>query len=61
MSNLGELKYFLGLQVEKTKNGFFIFQEKYANDIWKKYSMENCKSMKTPIAIDKKVSKFDGM
>ena len=41
MSMMGELTLFLGLQIKQTKNGIFINQEKYTNELlknlaWKK-------------------------
>ena len=57
MSMMGELKFFLGLQIKQLRSGTFIYQEKYTKDLLRKYQMEECKSMKTPmhpsIALDK--------
>jgi len=39
MSLLGELTYFLGLQVQQEKNGIFLSQAKYLKQIRKKYGM----------------------
>ena len=39
MSMLGELCFFLGLQIKQQPNGIFISQEKYVKDILKKYKM----------------------
>jgi hypothetical protein len=52
MSMIGELSFFLGLQVKQTKNGTFICQSKYVNDLLKRFSMDNSKPMKTPMAIN---------
>eukprot|EP00253_Pinus_taeda_P027542 PITA_27542 len=43
MSLLGELAYFLGLQVQQTKDGIFLSQTKYLKQILKKYGMEDFK------------------
>ena len=40
MSFLGELTFFLGLQVHQTTYGIFLSQEKYLKQILKKYGME---------------------
>ena len=41
MSMMGELSFFLGLQVKKTKDGIFLSQSKYRKEILKKFEMEN--------------------
>ena len=45
MSMMGELTFFLDLQVKQTKNGTFICQEKYAKEIVKKFELQNCKKI----------------
>eukprot|EP00253_Pinus_taeda_P030440 PITA_30440 len=49
MSLLGELTYFLGLQVQQNKDGIFLSQTKYLKQIWKKYGMEDSKPVCTPM------------
>jgi hypothetical protein len=49
MSMIGELNFFLGFQIKQLKEGTFIHQEKYSNDILKKFKMEDCKPIKTPM------------
>jgi hypothetical protein len=50
MSMIGELlSFFLGLQVRQTKNGTFICQSKYVNDLLKRFDMDNSKPVKTPM------------
>eukprot|EP00253_Pinus_taeda_P009442 PITA_09442 len=51
MSLLGELTYFLGLQVQQNKDGIFLSQTKYLKQILKKYSMEDSKLVCTPMVI----------
>nr|XP_043619806.1 secreted RxLR effector protein 161-like [Erigeron canadensis] len=46
---MGEMNFFLGLQVEQKKDGFFIHQTKYAQDILKRFGMEDTSPMDTPI------------
>ena len=48
MSLMGELKYFLGLQVDQRVDGIFIFQSKYLKELLKKYNMEDSASARTP-------------
>src|SRR4051812_38146708 len=43
MSMMGELKFFLGLQIRQQRNGIFISQEKYLKDCLKKFGMQDCK------------------
>ena len=49
MSMMGELGFFLGLQIKQHPNGIFISQEKYVKDILKKYKMNEAKIMVTPM------------
>ncbi|KAJ0491696.1 putative RNA-directed DNA polymerase [Helianthus annuus] len=54
MTNVGELKYFLGLEVVKKAGGFFVTQRKYARDVLQRFGMSKCKSIPTPMnAYDK--------
>ncbi|KAL8096399.1 hypothetical protein AgCh_037387 [Apium graveolens] len=41
MSMMGELNYFLGLQMSQWKDGVFICQSKYIKELLKKYNMED--------------------
>ena len=49
MSAMGELTFFLGLQVKQTSSGIFISQDKYAVEILKKYGHWEGKSASTPV------------
>jgi hypothetical protein len=49
MSMMGELKYFLGFQINQLQEGTFISQTKYIQDILKKFGMKNGKPIKTPM------------
>eukprot|EP00253_Pinus_taeda_P013440 PITA_13440 len=49
MSFLGELTYFLGLQVQQNKGNIFLSQTKYLKQILKKYGMEDSKPLCTPM------------
>nr|GEZ25074.1 hypothetical protein [Tanacetum cinerariifolium] len=49
MSMMGEMKFFLGLQVNQFSNGIFINQSKYILDILKKFGLENCDTVPTPM------------
>lgn len=50
MSMMGELSFFLGLQVHQSPRGIFLNQSKYALEILKKHGMQSCDTMKTPMA-----------
>jgi hypothetical protein len=49
MSMMGELKFFLGFQIKQLKDGTFISQTKYTNDMLKKFDMNNTNPIKTPM------------
>ena len=55
MSMMGELKFFLGLQIHQSPRGIFINQAKYTIEILKKHGMENCDSVGTPMATSPKI------
>ncbi|GJQ94637.1 putative ribonuclease H-like domain-containing protein [Tanacetum coccineum] len=49
MSSMGELTFFLGLQVKQNKEGIFISQDKYVAEILKKFDLVNVKAAITPM------------
>ena len=49
MSMIGELSYFLGLQIKQLKNGTFVSQGKYIKDMLKKFGMNKSKAISTPM------------
>ena len=55
MSMMGELKFFLGLQIKQTDNGTFINQAKYTKDLLKKFDLDNVKPIGTPMATSTKL------
>jgi hypothetical protein len=58
MSMLGELSYFLGLQVKQSSAGIFISQEKYLKEMLKKFKMEDSSLVSTPMVVYCKLSKY---
>nr|GEZ76971.1 Gag-Pol polyprotein [Tanacetum cinerariifolium] len=50
MSMMGELKFFLGIQIHQSPRGIFINQAKYAQEILIKHGMTSCDSVSTPMA-----------
>jgi hypothetical protein len=59
MSMIGELSYFLGLQVKQSSVGIFISQEKYLKEMLKKFQMEYSSTVITPMVVGCKLSKDD--
>ncbi|GKC29912.1 uncharacterized mitochondrial protein-like protein [Tanacetum coccineum] len=53
MSSMGELTFFLGLQVQQRKKGIFISQDKYVHEILRKFNYTDVKSASTPIDLEK--------
>jgi hypothetical protein len=47
MSMMGELTFFLGIQVKQTKQGTFMHQAKYTKDLIKKFNMPELKPVST--------------
>ncbi|XP_049367923.1 uncharacterized mitochondrial protein AtMg00810-like [Solanum verrucosum] len=60
MTDLGLMTYFLGMEIKPSKSEVFICQKKYAKEILKKFQMEECKSMSTPMNKKEKLCKEDG-
>ena len=50
IKDLGQLCYFLGLQIDYKKAGFFVHQSKYLTDLLHEFNMTDCKASSTPIA-----------
>jgi hypothetical protein len=50
MSMVGEITFFLDIQVKQTKQGTFVHQAKYTNDLMKKFNMAELKPVSTPMS-----------
>jgi hypothetical protein len=50
MFMMGELTFFLGIQVKQTKQGTFVHQAKYMKDLMKKFNMAELKPVSTPMS-----------
>ncbi|GKA50536.1 putative ribonuclease H-like domain-containing protein [Tanacetum coccineum] len=57
MSSMGEITFFLGLQVKQKDDGIFINQDKYVADILKKFDFATVKTASTPIETNKALLK----
>nr|GEX48750.1 copia protein [Tanacetum cinerariifolium] len=57
MSMMGELNFFLGLQIKQMEDCIFFNQSKYIKEILKKFRLEDSKPMKTPMSSDTKLTK----
>nr|GEV41320.1 hypothetical protein [Tanacetum cinerariifolium] len=57
MSSIGELTFFLGLQIKQKKDGIFISQDKYVAEILRKFRLTDGKSASTPIDTEKPLLK----
>ncbi|GJX29438.1 retrovirus-related pol polyprotein from transposon TNT 1-94 [Tanacetum coccineum] len=56
MSMMGELNFFLGLQIKQMEDGIFFNQSKYIKEMLKKFGLEDSKPMKTPMSSDTKLT-----
>ncbi|KAK0572825.1 hypothetical protein LWI29_037799 [Acer saccharum] len=57
MSMVGELNYFLGMQVKQTSMGIMLNQSKYAKNLVKRFGLENGKDFETPMSTTLKLDK----
>ncbi|GJQ99145.1 retrovirus-related pol polyprotein from transposon TNT 1-94 [Tanacetum coccineum] len=60
MIDMGLMKYFMGLEVRQGIFGIFVSQKAYAKEILKRYKMEDCNPVVTPMELGTKLSKFEG-
>jgi transposase InsO family protein len=58
IKDLGKLKYFLGIEVARSKHGLFISQQKYTLDLLKDTGMLGCKPAETPIEQNHRLEEF---
>nr|GEW01024.1 copia protein [Tanacetum cinerariifolium] len=57
MSMMGELNFFLGLQIKQMEDDIFLNQSKYIKEMLKKFGLEDSKPMKTLMSSDTKLTK----
>ncbi|GJY17063.1 putative ribonuclease H-like domain-containing protein [Tanacetum coccineum] len=57
MSSMGELNFFLGLQVKQREDGIFISQDKYVAEILRKFYFTDVRTASTPMDTEKPLLK----
>ena len=60
MTNLGRMKFFLGVEVMQTSKGIYMSQKKYAQEILERFGMENSNPTKTLMVPGCKLTKDEG-
>ena len=60
MSDLGPLRYFLGIEVSSTSDGFFISQEKYIQDLLARAALTDERTVETPMELNVHLRATDG-
>jgi histone deacetylase 1/2 len=55
LKDLGELHYFLGIEVKKVRDGIILSQEQYANAMLERVNMKICKTVDTPLSVSDKL------
>ncbi|XP_071681864.1 uncharacterized protein [Lolium perenne] len=60
LKDLGPLHYFLGIEVVRRADGFFLHQRKYAHELLERAGMLNCNPAPTPVDTKAKLSAGDG-
>uniref|UniRef100_A0A453G0E8 Reverse transcriptase Ty1/copia-type domain-containing protein n=1 Tax=Aegilops tauschii subsp. strangulata TaxID=200361 RepID=A0A453G0E8_AEGTS len=61
MSDLGPLRYFLGIEVSSTSDGFFISQEKYIQDLLTRAALSDERTTETPMELNVHLRASDGV
>ena len=60
MKELGQLKHFLGLEIDRTQEGIFLCQQKYSKDLLKRFGMLECKPISKPMEPNAKMCAHEG-
>ncbi|XP_066396527.1 uncharacterized protein [Miscanthus floridulus] len=60
LKDLGDLHFFLGIEVKKINNGILLTQGKYAKDVLQHANMMECKPVSSPLSTSKKLSAHEG-
>ncbi|KAJ0748566.1 putative alcohol dehydrogenase [Helianthus annuus] len=59
MTDLGNLHYFLGMEVHQENGDIFISQQRYASNLLDKFNMKQCNAISTPMEYGQRLSKDD--
>ncbi|GJS92396.1 retrovirus-related pol polyprotein from transposon TNT 1-94 [Tanacetum coccineum] len=57
MSIMGELNFFLGLQIKQLEDGIFLNKSKYIKEMLKKFGLEDSNPIKTPMSSETKLTR----
>lgn len=60
MKDLGEVKYFLGLEIDRSANGFFVSQKKYTLDLIAEHGLTTTKPLSLPMESNLKLTPDKG-
>ena len=60
LKDLGDLHFFLGIEVKKIDNGILLTQEKYAKEVLQRANMMECKPVSSPLSTSKMLSAHKG-
>jgi hypothetical protein len=60
MFDLGSLRYFLGIEISSTLEGFFLSREKYIQDLLDRASLTDHRTAETPIELNVHLTPTDG-
>jgi hypothetical protein len=60
MTDLGPLCYFLGIEVSSTSHGFYISQEKYIQDLLARATLDDKRTIETPMELNVQLCASDG-
>eukprot|EP00253_Pinus_taeda_P032029 PITA_32029 len=59
MTDMGFLRYFLGIEVDQNEKGIFISQARYVNQVLSRFNMQECKAAITPTVMGLKLNRED--
>lgn len=60
MTDLGRMRFFLGIEVSQLPSGIFICQQKYASEVLKRFGMEEYNQVSNPIVPGQKLTRDEG-
>jgi histone deacetylase 1/2 len=60
LKDLGDLHYFLGIEVKRSSDGLLLTQSRYASDVLSRSGMDKAKSVDTPLSTSERLSLTDG-